>query len=114
MSLVDNWIPKQNFVDVILADDINAIADQAIQNELAIRTLEGGGGGGSGFSPTIEVTSITGGHRITITDVNGTKSVDVMDGYTPQKNVDYFTEADKQELVNDVLSALPTWTGGNY
>lgn len=112
MSLVDNWIPKQNFVDVILADDINAIADQAIQNELAIRTLEGGGG--SGFSPTIEVTSITGGHRITITDVNGTKSVDVMDGYTPQKNVDYFTEADKQELVNNVLSALPTWTGGSY
>ena len=30
-----------------------------------------------------------------------------VDGYTPQKGVDYFTEADKQELVQDVLNALP-------
>lgn len=29
------------------------------------------------------------------------------DGYTPQKGIDYFTEADKQELVQDVLNALP-------
>ena len=28
-------------------------------------------------------------------------------GYTPQKGIDYFTEADKQELVQDVLNALP-------
>ena len=31
-------------------------------------------------SPTITVTDIDGGHRLTITDVNGTKTVDVMDG----------------------------------
>lgn len=35
---------------------------------------------------------------------NGTNGVD---GYTPQKGIDYFTEADKQELVQDVLNALP-------
>lgn len=29
-------------------------------------------------------------------------------GYTPQKGIDYFTEADKQELVQDVLNALPS------
>ena len=29
------------------------------------------------------------------------------DGYTPQKGVDYYTEADKQEMVNLVLAALP-------
>ena len=39
-----------------------------------------GGGGGSGVSPTIDVTDIDGGHRITITDAEGTKSFDVMDG----------------------------------
>lgn len=29
-------------------------------------------------------------------------------GHTPVKGVDYFTEADKQELVNEVLAALPS------
>lgn len=32
-----------------------------------------------GQSPTIEVTDIQGGHRVTITDVNGTRSFDVLD-----------------------------------
>lgn len=36
------------------------------------------------------------------------------DGKTPVKGTDYFTEADKNELVTDVLEALPTWTGGSY
>lgn len=35
-------------------------------------------------------------------------------GATPVKGTDYFTAADKAELVNDVLAALPTWTGGSY
>lgn len=33
----------------------------------------------NGLSPTIEVTDITGGHKVIITDVNGTKSFDVLD-----------------------------------
>ena len=36
------------------------------------------------------------------------------DGHTPEKGVDYFTETDKEELVNAVLAALPTWEGGSY
>ena len=36
------------------------------------------------------------------------------DGYTPVKGTDYWTEADKAEIVADTLAALPTWTGGNY
>lgn len=35
-------------------------------------------------------------------------------GATPQKGTDYWTAADKQEIVNDVLAELPTWEGGNY
>lgn len=35
-------------------------------------------------------------------------------GYTPVKGVDYYTEADKQEMVTAVLAALPTWDGGAY
>lgn len=36
--------------------------------------------GTDGVSPTIEVSSITGGHRLTITDAEQTQIVDVMDG----------------------------------
>lgn len=36
------------------------------------------------------------------------------DGKNPIKGADYWTVADKQDIVNDVLAALPTWTGGNY
>lgn len=36
------------------------------------------------------------------------------DGKTPVKGTDYYTEADKTEMVNAVLAALPTWTGGSY
>ena len=35
-------------------------------------------------------------------------------GLKPIKGTDYWTESDKQEIVNDVLAALPTWTGGSY
>ena len=36
--------------------------------------------GEDGISPVVEVTPITGGHRVTITDANGSKSFDVMNG----------------------------------
>lgn len=35
-------------------------------------------------------------------------------GDTPVKGTDYWTAADKAEIVNDVLAALPTWQGGEY
>lgn len=36
------------------------------------------------------------------------------DGYTPIKGKDYYTDDDKTEIINTVLSAMPTWNGGNY
>lgn len=36
--------------------------------------------GDDGFSPTVTVTAINGGHRVSITDVNGTKSFDILNG----------------------------------
>lgn len=35
-------------------------------------------------------------------------------GKTPVKGVDYYTEADRSEMVNLVLGAMPKWTGGSY
>ena len=39
-----------------------------------------GANGTDGVSPTVTVTDINGGHRVTITDATGTKTFDVMDG----------------------------------
>lgn len=35
-------------------------------------------------------------------------------GDTPIRGVDYWTAADKQEIVSKVLGGLPKWTGGSY
>lgn len=35
-------------------------------------------------------------------------------GDTPVKGTDYWTAADKAEIVADTLAALPKWTGGSY
>lgn len=44
----------------------------------------------------------------------GTPGKNGTDGKTPVKGTDYWTEADKEEIVNDTLAALPKWTGGSY
>ena len=40
--------------------------------------------GADGVSPTVTVTAITGGHRVTITDADGTEAFDVLDGSTEE------------------------------
>ena len=67
-------------------------------NEVYARAISGGGGGGGGegggsegFSPTIDVTEIDGGHVITITDVFGTEVMYVMDGVSPTIKVNDIT-----------------------
>lgn len=45
---------------------------------------------------------------------NGTNGTNGEDGYTPIKGTDYYTEADKQEMVNLVLNALPSAEGVEF
>ena len=45
------------------------------------------------------------------TPVKGEDYFDGIDGYTPQKGFDYWTETDRQEIINDVLAALPKYNG---
>lgn len=35
-------------------------------------------------------------------------------GYTPIRGTDYWTAVDQASIVDDVLTALPTWNGGSY
>lgn len=87
-----------------------------------------GADGSDGISPIITTATIENGHRITITDAGGAHSIDLFngkdgqngidgkdgkdgtngkDGHTPQRGVDYYTEADKSDMIQAVLSALP-------
>ncbi len=85
---------------------------------VAVVVNEGGDGGGAdGYSPTATVTQTDSGATITITDKNGTTTAtitngkDGANGKTPVKGTDYWTEADKAEMVADVISALPVYNG---
>ena len=50
-----------------------------------------------------------------LSDLNGKLQYNGSDvGLKPVKGTDYWTAADKTEIVNDTLAALPTWAGGNY
>ena len=44
----------------------------------------------------------------------GDKGDNGADGHTPIKGTDYFTEADKQELVTAVIAALPSTEEVSY
>ena len=62
--------------------------------------------------------TLTAGTGITITDnvissfgnqgPQGEQGPAGKDGHTPVKGTDYWTEADKQEIINSVLAALPS------
>lgn len=68
-----------------------------------------GTNGVDGVSPTLSVEAISGGHRVTITDVNGTQTFDVMDG---QDGRDGQNGADGSGVTEDrVLELINTQLG---
>lgn len=94
-----------------------------------------GNDGQDGFSPIAAVEQTESGATITITDQSGTTTAIITngkdgaqgtqgeqgpqglagangaDGYTPQRGVDYWTEADKQYIVSATVKALPVYNG---
>lgn len=83
-----------------------------LQNQVDALKQNGGGGGSGGgddFSPIARVQQTDAGAVITITDKTGTTSATVTNGkagYTPVKGVDYFTAADKAEMVEEVTEEM--------
>lgn len=66
----------------------------------------------------INTTPIKNGVQIDTTSKNGetttTEVINGKDGYTPVKGVDYFTETEVNQIVNDVLVKIPTSEGVGY
>lgn len=81
----------------------------------------GGGDAGVGIKSVSQTTTSTaddGNNVITVTLTDGTKSTFKVQngskgspGATPVKGTDYYTEADKAEMVSDVIAALPVYDG---
>lgn len=45
---------------------------------------------------------------------NGTNGTNGVDGYTPIKGIDYYTEADKKELIATIIASLPNGNEISY
>ena len=73
--------------------------------------------GKDGYSPEVNITKkrlSDGRMEVTVSVVNADGSLSygtVTDGKTPAKGIDYFTPADKAEMVTAVLAALPVYNG---
>lgn len=83
--------------------------------------------GKDGFSPQIESEQLPGGGRqgtqLKITSLDsetGLMKVDLINiydgenGKTPEKGVDYYTLAEKEDLISEIIDRLPTTEGVEY
>lgn len=105
----DVWIdPNGSGVDLVFADDVQRMINEATEGMLTDIDIT--------TKQTAEGATITIGSK-TVTLLNGAdgqNGTDGQDGYTPVKGTDYFTEAEKAEMVQAVIEALPTAEGGAY
>lgn len=100
--------------------DVSALPT-AINTALSQAKASGEFDGKNGTSVTVSnVTESTADGGSNVVAFSDGKTLTVKNGKTgapgkaPVKGVDYFTDTDKAEMVNSVLAALPTWTGGSY
>lgn len=91
-----------------------------------------GPAGADGVSPTVSTNKSGKVTTITFVDATGTKTVTIndgadgekggtgdtgpagADGYTPVRGTDYWTAADQEQIVSDVLAALPNVQGVSF
>lgn len=69
----------------------------------------------AGGANTITITLSDGSVKeFTLLNFSGTPGKDGADGRTPERGVDYWTDVDKQEVINSVLAALPDGEAVSY
>lgn len=85
---------------------MDALQALALAKKYTAETMQGAGAikGDDGFSPTVSISTIDGGHRVTITDATGTNTFDVMDGSDGGVDLsNYYTKSEVDSKIN------PTW-----
>ena len=105
--------------------DWSYVIHESVSEEQIVSVLESyleehpieGGKGDDGFSPTVSVSKSGKVTTVSFTDKDGEKTAtinDGADGKTPVKGTDYYTEADKAEMVSAVIAALPDASEVSY
>ena len=120
IKLTQNSQPIQTCAFVLAVDRAGVEADTVIGapgfeeqiREAAEDWLED-----QGFvSPTVSVSQITGGHRIAITDYQGTETADIMDGADGADGaLSYTLEDDGETLyIENMVDALPSAESASF
>lgn len=63
--------------------------------------------GPPGVSPTVSTEEIDGGTRVTFTFKGGSETFDILNGKTPVKGTDYFTESEIQDVAKQAAALVP-------
>lgn len=102
--------------DYLAEHPIEGVTPEEVQEEVEKALQAAKESGEFDGRPGVSATHKWDGTVLTMTSASGTSSADLKGdpGYTPQKGEDYWTPEDQQKIISDVLSALPTWTGGAY
>jgi hypothetical protein len=105
LKIYDTFAPQGEY-PAVKAEDVE------MPDGSRLSDFEGGGGGADGkdgVSPTVTITAITGGHRVSITDASGTKTFDVMDGEDGSSASiivdDALSETSENPVQNKVITA---------
>ena len=107
---VEDWIAEANNK----LGEIEAAVEQipqTIDTALAEAKASGEFDGEDGFSPVVSVTEITDGHRVSITDAEGTESFDVMNGDPGQPGQPGAPGQPGQDGVSPTVSVTPITDG---
>nr|DAM16987.1 MAG TPA: hypothetical protein [Caudoviricetes sp.] len=102
------FVNKQTVID---ADTLNAIQDELIRVAgLLGKDIQSAAINDSGHL----ILTLTDGTTLDAGVAKGKAGTDGAPGKTPVRGTDYWTAADKAEMVADVLAALPDGTEVNY
>jgi hypothetical protein len=88
--------------------------DAALQEAKSSGEFDGADGapGADGYSPTAVISSISGGHRLSITDANGTQTCDIMDGTNGgAPRIVHFTRDNNALTMVTSLDDFNAWIG---
>lgn len=96
--------------DYTVDTELSTTSTNAIQNKAVTTAINEF----SAVDIDLDSSNIASPNPVNADTLGGYRVEDIIEEVTPVKGTDYYTEADKTEMVNRVISALPTWAGGSY
>lgn len=113
-----SWAPSKSDMPAVPSADIKGPKGDDGYTPVKGKDYFDGANGTSVTVKSVSTSSADGGSNVvtfsdgkTLTIKNGSKGSPGTNGTTPVKGTDYWTTADRQSMVNDVVAALPKYNG---